>query len=368
MSSECTLFILSNRLTLFSLLSFATLSCVGQNSTGTETPPVVSWHDPSPHSMQMITVDKDVRLEVLDWGGAGRPVVLLAGLGNTAHVFDNFAPKLTGTYHVYGITRRGYGTSSKPTTGYGADRLGDDVVAVVGAMKMNKPVLVGESIAGEELSSIATRYPERIAGAVYLEAAYSFALYDPEVGDWHLDLPVLQKQLELFAKQTRYSRPIVHQLIDTDLPVFLKDLQNMRDYWENPPKRDPDPPSPTAADHASFSTYQAYQIRVQGFTFPEAELRNDFVANPDDSVGKWLPKDHNDAVVDGERKYTNLRVPILAIFAMGNGHGAEVAATSLERRVPSAHVVRFPHADHQVFLSNEAEVLREMKDFINSLP
>jgi non-heme chloroperoxidase len=368
MPSGCTLFILSNRLTLFSLLSLATLPCVGQDSAGIGAPRVAGWHDPSPHSVQMITVDKDVRLEVLDWGGTGRSVVLLAGLGNTAHVFDDFAPRLTGTYHVYGITRRGYGASSRPVVGYGADRLGDDVVAVVEAMKLNKPVLVGESIAGEELSSVATRYPERIAGAVYLEAAYSFALYDPEVGDWHLDLPVLQKQLELFAKQTRYSRPIVHQLIDADLPVFLKDLQNMRDYWENPPKRAPDPPSPTAADHASFSAYQAYQIRVQGFTFPEAELRNDFVANPDDSVGKWISKDNNDAVFDGEKKYTNLRVPILAIFAIGNGNGAEVAATSLERRVPSAHVVRFPRADHQVFLSNEAEVLREMKNFITSLP
>lgn len=316
----------------------------------------------------MIPVDKDVRLEVLDWGGNGRPVVLLAGLGNTAHVFDDFAPKLASSYHVYGITRRGYGASSRPADGYGADRLGEDVLAVAGAMKMNKPVLVGESIAGEELSSIATRYPERIAGAVYLEAAYSFAFYDPEVGDWHLDLPVLQRQLELFAKQTRYSRPIVHQLIDTDLPVFLKDLQKMRDYWENPPKREPDPPPPTAADHASFSAYRVYQIRVQGFTFPEAELRNDFVANPDGGVGKWIPKDQNDAVFEGQRKYTHLNVPILAVFATGRGSDAEVAATSLERGVPSARVVRFPHANHQVFLSNEAEVLREMKDFLSSLP
>jgi len=40
-------------------------------------------------------VDDNVKLEVLDWGGTGRPLVLLAGLGNTAHVFDDFAPKLT---------------------------------------------------------------------------------------------------------------------------------------------------------------------------------------------------------------------------------------------------------------------------------
>jgi len=36
-----------------------------------------------------------VRLEVLDFGGTGPPIVLLAGLGTSAHVFDEFAPKLT---------------------------------------------------------------------------------------------------------------------------------------------------------------------------------------------------------------------------------------------------------------------------------
>ena len=41
-----------------------------------------------------ISVADSVRLEVLDWGGTGRPVILLAGLGNTAHVFDAFAAKL----------------------------------------------------------------------------------------------------------------------------------------------------------------------------------------------------------------------------------------------------------------------------------
>jgi len=55
--------------------------------------------DKAPHRAQMITVADDVQLEVLDFGGKGRPIVLLAGLGNTAHVFDDFAPKLTGAGH-----------------------------------------------------------------------------------------------------------------------------------------------------------------------------------------------------------------------------------------------------------------------------
>lgn len=54
-----------------------------------------SWHDPSPHTTQFVTVDTDVKLEVLDWGGTGQPLVLLTGLGNTAHVFDDFAPNIT---------------------------------------------------------------------------------------------------------------------------------------------------------------------------------------------------------------------------------------------------------------------------------
>src|SRR5260370_4834366 len=65
------------------------------------------WRDPSPHTAQLVSVDKDVRLEVLDWGGSGRPVILLAGGGNTAHVFDQFAPKLAANYHASWITRRG---------------------------------------------------------------------------------------------------------------------------------------------------------------------------------------------------------------------------------------------------------------------
>ena len=97
------------------------------------------WRDPSPHTVRFVTVAPGVGLEVLDWGGTGRPVVLLAGLGNTAHVFDDFATKLTGDYHVYGVTRRGFGASSKPASGYESDRLGDDVIAVLDELRIDRP-------------------------------------------------------------------------------------------------------------------------------------------------------------------------------------------------------------------------------------
>jgi hypothetical protein len=66
---------------------------------------VPTWTDPSSHHVRWIAVDSSVRLEVLEWGGSGRPLVLL-GCYLTAHVHDEFAPKLTNQFHVYGITRR----------------------------------------------------------------------------------------------------------------------------------------------------------------------------------------------------------------------------------------------------------------------
>ena len=52
-----------------------------------------AWQlDPTSHIVQYITVDNNVKLEVLDWGGSGRPLVLLTGLGDSAHVYDKFAP------------------------------------------------------------------------------------------------------------------------------------------------------------------------------------------------------------------------------------------------------------------------------------
>ena len=77
--------------------------------------PESAWpHDPNcACAVSMIPVEKGVKLEVLDWGGTGRPLVLLAGLGDTAHDFDDFAHKLAMHYHVYGVTRRGFGDSTQ---------------------------------------------------------------------------------------------------------------------------------------------------------------------------------------------------------------------------------------------------------------
>lgn len=100
---------------------------------------------------RFVSVEDNVKLEVVDWGGSGRPLILHAGGNNTAHCFDRFAPKLTTAFRVYGITRRGSGISRVPPptrANYAADRLGDDILTVIAALKVDRPILVGHSLAG----------------------------------------------------------------------------------------------------------------------------------------------------------------------------------------------------------------------------
>ena len=352
---------------------------------GLSTQEPIPWRDPSPHSVRFVTAENEVKLEVLDWGGSGRPVVLLAGLGNSAHVFDEFAPKLTANYHVYGITRHGYGASSVPVSGYDADRLGDDVLAVLDSLKITRPVLIGHSIGGEELSSVATRHPERISGLIYLEAGYSYAYYDRSRGDWNIDLQELQTKLDQLqsGRGPRNQTHLIQDLLQSNLPGFEKDLQERQKDLQAPPP--PTPPAPTAADRESFFAWRSWQQSVFGYAMPEGELRQIHASTPDGRVGELRTRPAvTQAVIAGEQKYTDIQVSALAIFALPHDLGLfanndpvaladfearDIASTgaqakAFEAGVPSAHVVRLPHASHYVFLSNEADVLREIRAFL----
>ncbi len=295
---------------------------------------------------QMVPVADGVSLEVLDWGGHGSALVFLAGLGRTAHDFDDFAPAFTKRHHVYGITRRGYGASSKPPAteaNYAADRLGDDVLAVLAALKLDHPVLAGHSMAGEEMSSIATRHPLTVAGLVYLDAGQSFALYDPEHGDIVVDLNELRRRLNRWdysgvnvAEDERQTRDILDSrlliLAHQGLEQHLRDLEPYKTL----------PPQPM--------TEQA-------------------------AIGN--------AVMQGERKFTDLGgVPVLAIYASPHDvyrnptpqtQAAADADLALAARqsalfeAAGAKIVRLPYASHFVWRTHRAEVLRAMEDFLGGL-
>jgi non-heme chloroperoxidase len=313
-----------------------------------------SWHDPSNHKVQFVTVEDGIGLEVLDWGGSGRPVVLLAGLGFTAHVFDGFAEKLTDSYHVYGITRRGYGASSQPASGYTEQRLAEDDLRVFDALKLVAPVVVGHSIAGDELSQLGVHHFDRVGGLVYLDALN-------DASDDYTDYDALCSKL---------------------------------------PEAMQKGPAPSPADLKSFPAYRDWRKQTEGISIPESELRNDFAENPDGSVGSRKTLGYvTDAMMKGGFKhdYSAIRSPVLAFVAYDTPDGppqsqirkyhvtdaaertivdavyglyigmARIRIDRINHAAGGARVVELWGADHFVFLSNEGDVLRELRGFLATL-
>jgi len=293
--------------------------------------------------VRLISVEKDVKIETLDWGGTGRPLVFLAGAGDDAHVFDTFAPKFVSGYHVYGVTRRGYGGSSHPeyiTSNYTAERLGSDVLAVMTALKINHPVLIGHSLAGEEMSWIGTHRPESVAGLVYLEAGYSFALYSPAIGDKVLDAVTLRQELDTFlAAHTPNGQPMAQ--LQADVARFEKDLVTYRrDIALSPPCPDCGTLPPT---YAPITTGNEKFLTVHG---PILAI----FADPLDPGPVFAndPK-RRAAYIANDKVETTQRVE------------------AFQAAVPQAHVVRIANASHYIFVSNETQVIREMNNFLTSL-
>jgi non-heme chloroperoxidase len=275
-------------------------------------------------------------------------------VGKTAHVFDDFAPKLTDCCHIYGITRRGFGASSQPASGYDDQRLANDVLKVLDSMNLKAPVLVGHSMAGGELTTLGNQHSDRLAGLVYLDA-----LGDPR------DFPANDSAyMALVEKQPAGKRQAGHP----------------------------------ALDYGSFAAFRTSQLKGLHYAFPEAELRNGFLTRPDGGMGSFrTPQSILTAIGNGQRKrdYSHIRVPVLAFLefprptydarldryeAKNDDERAAIEAVNragaayVERwiknltvEVPGAHLVNLPGAGHYVFLTRESEVIKELRSFLAGL-
>jgi hypothetical protein len=155
-------------------------------------------------------------------------------------------------------------------------------------------------------------------------------------------------------------------------------------------------PQPSPEERKSFHLYREWQKRTRGFAFPESELRNVFATNADGSMGRFTtPNSVQDSIFVGMRKpdYSRIRVPVLAFFAepkpledqilryqpknaeeraaieqvyAADMDYAKKSIDKLQSAVP-ARVVELVGANHYVFLSNEADVLREFRTFLGGL-
>ena len=112
-----------------------------------------------------------MRLHYLDWGTRGRPPVLfLHGGGLNAHTWDIVCAALRDERHCVALDQRGHGESEwSPTMDYGIESHVGDLDAFVGGLGFERFVLVGMSLGGVNAMAWAGRHSQRLAGLVVVD-------------------------------------------------------------------------------------------------------------------------------------------------------------------------------------------------------
>ena len=114
-----------------------------------------------------IAVAPGVELHVEERRGdlSAAPFVLVHGLASNARLWDGVAEQLHALGHtVIAIDQRGHGRSDAPEAGYDLDTAIADLLALIGALELERPVLVGQSWGGTVVLELAWRRPDAVRG------------------------------------------------------------------------------------------------------------------------------------------------------------------------------------------------------------
>jgi len=117
------------------------------------------------------------RLHYLEWGRAGRVLVLIHGLGDNAHLFDDLAPAFVDQFRVIAYSRRGHGRSDR-TPPYDNATLVRDLIGLLDELGIESADFAGYSMGGNEMTALAVAQPGRVNSMVYLDSAFDYS--DPD--------------------------------------------------------------------------------------------------------------------------------------------------------------------------------------------
>jgi non-heme chloroperoxidase len=309
--------------------------------------------DLSQHRVQFVTVEEGVELEVLEWGSSGKAIVLLAGLGNTAHVFDALAPIIAKKHHVYGITRRGFGASSSPASGYTLPRLAEDVMIVIRALNLDKPMIAGHSMAGEEMHLLGAQFHEEISALVYIDAAFNRLDGSPDYDEISAKLPRSPSPAKEDLKSLSAMKSF---LVKLDIPI-LPDDEYRNKYNVNPDgsiggERMPAPQVVKGMMGMMRQLQEAYNpkpILVPALSIYAAP------AVVDDLVRPWYEMNDPEVKKNVEDLYASARNRV-----MRHEHWFQDLAKNSE-------VVEIA-SNHMLFLTHAVEVVNEIEKFLSTIP
>jgi pimeloyl-ACP methyl ester carboxylesterase len=96
-------------------------------------------------------------LHIVDWPGAGPPILAIHGSTMSAYTFTALAERLSPDIRFVAVDLRGHGFSDKPPTGYSVEQHVDDLSELMTVLACHHPIVLGFSIGGAIAAFLAAR-------------------------------------------------------------------------------------------------------------------------------------------------------------------------------------------------------------------
>ena len=117
---------------------------------------------------------EEITMHVVDWPGEEPPILAIHGSAGHAYGLTALGERLAPDVRFVAVDLRGHGFSDKPPTGYGVEEHVEDVLQLIDALGLERPILLGHSIGGAIATLAAEAAGDGVAGLV---------LFDAVVGD-----------------------------------------------------------------------------------------------------------------------------------------------------------------------------------------
>lgn len=235
-----------------------------------------------------------------DVQGAGKPLVLISGLGYPAWQWKRMLPYLTPNFQVVTFDNRGVGGTDKPAGPYNAGLLAADTAALLDALGISSAVVMGHSMGGFIAQELALSYPAKVNKLVLSSTNFG--------GPHHV--PITMEAMTVMADVT--SDPVTrfkNGLVVSTAPGFAEKHPELIQEWLE--WRIANPIDPAG--------YQA-QMAIGLALIPEA--------------------------ASFEHRLPDIKIPTLILFGAHDKVVPPANADLLAAKIPDSKVVILPDAGH----------------------
>jgi pimeloyl-ACP methyl ester carboxylesterase len=222
----------------------------------------------------------------------------------------------------------------------------EDIREFLDHLRVERVVLVGHSMGGDELTSFVRSYPDRVRALVYLDAAIERN-------------PKLQREDPLRDLPSNKEPEDAWDSVEDFLEYCRRDYPFVTKHWD------------------VWRDELLQQVDIE----PDGKVR--------DRLTPELFKKFRDVMTDFKPEYSGIRCPVISFYAMPDSHprlpkdaSRELVEAAnaywqnirngwirengerLQRAVEHAMVVEIPDAGHYLFLDKEEQVAEQTKRFL----